>query len=42
MPHILNQGAEPRTNTPAEFARFVRDEYERIGKVAKLAGIVAE
>jgi len=39
---ILNQGAEPRTNTPAEFARFVRDEYGRIGKVAKLAGIVAE
>jgi tripartite-type tricarboxylate transporter receptor subunit TctC len=39
---ILNQGAEPKTNTPAEFARFVREEYERVGKAVKLAGLVAE
>jgi tripartite-type tricarboxylate transporter receptor subunit TctC len=39
---ILNQGAEAKTNTPAEFAAFVRDEYERMGKVVKLAGLVAE
>ena len=39
---ILMQGAEPKTNTPAAFARFVRDEYERIGKVVKLAGVTAE
>jgi tripartite-type tricarboxylate transporter receptor subunit TctC len=39
---ILNQGAEAKTNTPAEFAAFVRDEYERMEKVVKLAGLVAE
>jgi tripartite-type tricarboxylate transporter receptor subunit TctC len=39
---IANQGAEPRTSTPAQFARFVRDEYERIGKVVKAAGLTAE
>ena len=39
---ILNQGAEPRTSSPGEFARFVRDEYERIAKVVKLAGLTAE
>jgi tripartite-type tricarboxylate transporter receptor subunit TctC len=39
---ILNQGAEPKTNTPAEFARFVSEEYERVGKAVKLAGLVAE
>jgi tripartite-type tricarboxylate transporter receptor subunit TctC len=39
---IANQGAEARTSTPAEFARFVRDEYGRLAKVVKLAGISAE
>ena len=39
---VMNQGAEPKTSTPAEFARFVRDEYTRIGRVVKLAGVTAE
>jgi tripartite-type tricarboxylate transporter receptor subunit TctC len=39
---IANQGADARTTTPAEFARFVRDEYERMAKVVKLAGLVPE
>jgi tripartite-type tricarboxylate transporter receptor subunit TctC len=39
---IANQGADARTSTPAEFARFVRDEYERIAKVVKLAGLAPE
>lgn len=39
---LLNQGAEPRSSTPEELGRFVRDEYERIGRMAKAAGITAE
>jgi tripartite-type tricarboxylate transporter receptor subunit TctC len=39
---IANQGADARTTSPAEFARFVRDEYERMAKVVKLAGLVPE
>jgi tripartite-type tricarboxylate transporter receptor subunit TctC len=39
---IANQGAEPRTNSPAQFSRFVRDEYERIARVVKLAGLTAD
>ncbi|HYR35583.1 MAG TPA: tripartite tricarboxylate transporter substrate binding protein [Burkholderiales bacterium] len=39
---IANQGADARTTTPPEFARFVRDEYERMAKVVKLAGLVPE
>ena len=39
---VANQGAEARTSTPVAFARFVRDEYERLATVVKLAGIAAE
>jgi tripartite-type tricarboxylate transporter receptor subunit TctC len=39
---IGNQGADARTSSPAEFTRFVREEYERIAKVVKLAGLVPE
>ena len=34
--------AEARTSSPGEFTRFVRDEYERIARVVKLAGLVPE
>lgn len=39
---FLGQGAEPTSNTPAEFLRFIRDENERMGAVVKVAGIRAE
>ena len=39
---VMNQGAEPKTTTPAEFSRFIRAEYERIGRVVKTAGVTAE
>jgi tripartite-type tricarboxylate transporter receptor subunit TctC len=39
---VMNQGAEPKTTPPAEFARFIRAEYERIGRVVKAAGVTAE
>jgi tripartite-type tricarboxylate transporter receptor subunit TctC len=39
---IGNQGADARTSSSAEFTRFVREEYERIAKVVKLAGLVPE
>ena len=39
---VMNQGAEPKTTTPAEFSRFIRAEYERIGRVVKAAGVTAE
>lgn len=43
--HTRNQGAVPRSgrvalsSTPQEFARFIRADYERVAKVAKLAGL---
>ena len=36
---MLSQGAEARSSTPEEFARFVRDKIESAGKVVTLAGI---
>ena len=39
---LLAQGAEPKFVDSAEFARFIRDEHERIGRVVNLAGLKAE
>jgi tripartite-type tricarboxylate transporter receptor subunit TctC len=39
---IAAQGADPVSNTPAEFQRFFRDEFARWGKLVKEAGIKAE
>ena len=36
---LLSLGAEPIGSTPAEFAAFVRNEYDKWGKVVKQANI---
>lgn len=37
-----NVGAEPLGSTPADFTRYVADEYERWGKLTKEAGITID
>jgi tripartite-type tricarboxylate transporter receptor subunit TctC len=39
---LTNVGAEPAPNSPEEFGRFVRQEYERYGKLIREAGIKVE
>lgn len=39
---FLQQGAEASPTTPEEFARFIRADYDRIAKVAKVAGLTAD
>ena len=39
---FLQQGAEASPTTPAEFARFIRADYDRIAKVARVAGLTAD
>jgi tripartite-type tricarboxylate transporter receptor subunit TctC len=39
---LASVGIEPRTNTPDEFAAFIRSETARFSKVIKEAGIKAE
>ena len=39
---LINQGAEPVTSTPAEFAAFIASETERFGKIVKAVGARAE
>ena len=39
---FLTQGAEPLPGTPEEFARFIRADYERIAKLAKVAGLTVD
>lgn len=39
---LINQGAEPKGNTPAEFGQFIRQDFERMAKVVKLAGLKAD
>lgn len=39
---FLVQGAEASHTTPQEFARFIRADYDRIAKVAKVAGLTAD
>jgi tripartite-type tricarboxylate transporter receptor subunit TctC len=36
------QGADPVTNTPAEFAKFVAEEYARFTQAIKLANLKPE
>ena len=35
-------GEEPAIGTPEDFGRLIREDYERMGKLVKLAGIKAE
>lgn len=43
LKELLNKGGlEARTNTPAQFAAFVKSQLEKSRKLAKLAGIPAE
>ena len=37
----LAEGVEPETNTPAEFAAFIRAEVTRWGQAVKAAGLGA-
>lgn len=39
---IANNGSEAAPSTPEEFARFIREEYERIGKVARVAKLTPD
>jgi tripartite-type tricarboxylate transporter receptor subunit TctC len=39
---IVAQGVDPKTNTPAEFRKLVRDEYARWGKLIREDGIKAD
>lgn len=39
---LMAQGAEPRTNSPEAFTRFMRAESERLSRVVKSAGIRLE
>ncbi len=36
---FLTQGAEPSPSSPGEFARYIRADYDRIAKLAKVAGL---
>jgi len=43
MKDLLNKGGlDPRTNTPAQFAAFVKNQLEKSRKLTKLAGITSE
>ena len=39
---LSSQGAEPRSSTPDELAKFMRVEFERWAKVIKSAGVKVE
>ena len=39
---LITLGADPETNTPEEFARFIREEVARAARVVKAAGIKPE
>jgi tripartite-type tricarboxylate transporter receptor subunit TctC len=39
---ITDQGAEPATNTPSEFAAFVAAQTEQVGKIVRSVGVKAE
>ena len=36
------QGGDPVINTPAEFARFIKEEYARFGEAIRLANLKVE
>jgi tripartite-type tricarboxylate transporter receptor subunit TctC len=43
MKDLLNKGGlEPRTNSPAQFAAFVKNQLEKSRKLTRLAGITSE
>jgi tripartite-type tricarboxylate transporter receptor subunit TctC len=43
MKELLNKGGlEPRTNTPREFAAFIKSQLEKSRKLTKLAGITSD
>lgn len=39
---FATQGADPVSGTPEEYARFIREDYDTIGRVVKSAGIKPE
>jgi tripartite-type tricarboxylate transporter receptor subunit TctC len=39
---FINQGGEAAPSTPEEFGRFIRADYERVGKVAKAVKLSAD
>ena len=39
---LLQIGADPAPNSPEEFGRFVRHEYERYGEMVKVANVPRE
>jgi len=39
---LIQTGADPAPNSPEEFAKFVRTEYERYGRLIREAGIKLE
>lgn len=39
---LIAQGADPETNTPEEFAKYIRQEVARAARVVKAAGIKPE
>jgi tripartite-type tricarboxylate transporter receptor subunit TctC len=39
---LVSVGADPSTMSPDEFARFIRTDIDKWGKLAKSAGIVIE
>ena len=36
---FINQGANPTTNSPAEYAKYIREEISKLAKVVKEAGV---
>jgi tripartite-type tricarboxylate transporter receptor subunit TctC len=36
---VQEQGSQAQSSTPAELARRLREEYDRIGQLAKIAGM---
>jgi len=38
----LGLGSEPAIGTPEDFGKLIREDYERMGKLVKLAGVKAE
>jgi tripartite-type tricarboxylate transporter receptor subunit TctC len=39
---LIDQGTDPETNTPEEFAKYIREEVARAARVVKAAGIKPE
>jgi len=39
---LIKAGVEPTSVTPAELSKFVRSEYDRIGKIVRAAGVTVD